>query len=342
MSKNAMSYEERAAGRIEDKTHTLYICPNAWGLRREFVNTETGETRLFRCNLWSCEYCGPRKVNEWRQCIAEAQPTLHLTLTKAGQTVEEAARALTTFMQALRRGSKGRGKNRVGYREAYPVEYFAVLEEHENFEEVGFHWHILIKGVDAIPYTEVIKPLWTSARHGKAENGWIRRVEHVRAIGYVTKYLTKDIFKSRKGVRLVEREALSLSMNEEGKLIYEVRKIQEEEESRARRIRYSKGFFPQPVKELRRRLFAPHEMEEQERAQGEEGKQIEKTLQPSSWVLREVAEPFETKEAYTHLLRKKLTRVVEDQMEQGKHLSFRVVNAWTFQRHQAERGKLYT
>jgi len=34
---------------------------------------------------------------------------MFIILSKAGKTVEEAARAFTTFLQYLRRGSKGRG-----------------------------------------------------------------------------------------------------------------------------------------------------------------------------------------------------------------------------------------
>ncbi len=60
------------------------------------------------CNRWDCLYCGPRKVDQWRQLVKAVEPTLLLALTKAGKTVEEAARALTTFLQYLRRGSKGR------------------------------------------------------------------------------------------------------------------------------------------------------------------------------------------------------------------------------------------
>jgi len=86
-----------------------------------------------------CLYCGPRIVDQWRQLVKEAAPTLFLTLTKAGKTVEEAARALTTFLQRLRRGSKGNGPNRVDVHEAYPIGYFVVLERrHSNFEENGF------------------------------------------------------------------------------------------------------------------------------------------------------------------------------------------------------------
>ncbi len=60
-----------------------------------------------RCNRWDCLYCGPRKVDIWRQWVKAAEPTLFLI--KAGKTVEEAAHALTTFLQYLCRGSKGKG-----------------------------------------------------------------------------------------------------------------------------------------------------------------------------------------------------------------------------------------
>ena len=89
---------------------TLLFCPNPWALRHVFINQDTGEVVRARCNRWDCLYCGPRKVDQWRQLVKAAEPTLFITLTKAGHTVEEASRALTTFLQYLRRGSKGRGQ----------------------------------------------------------------------------------------------------------------------------------------------------------------------------------------------------------------------------------------
>src|SRR5712691_2038470 len=114
-------------------------CPDLWALRHRFVNRETGEIVHARCDKWDCLYCGPRKVNQWRKLIAAVEPTLFVTLTKVGWTVEEAARVLTTVIQRLRRGFKSRDPERKGYREAYPIEYFAVLERHSDFEENGFH-----------------------------------------------------------------------------------------------------------------------------------------------------------------------------------------------------------
>src|SRR5437667_369196 len=103
------------------------------------------------CGSWSCLYCGPRKVDMWRQLVKEAEPTLFVTLTRVGKTLKEAARVLTTVLQYVRRGSKGRGKDKIGARPAYPIQVFAVLEEHSDVEHVGFHWHLLVKGVDFLP-----------------------------------------------------------------------------------------------------------------------------------------------------------------------------------------------
>src|SRR5438105_4291992 len=113
--------EEQANLAEKHQVETLLFCPNAWAIRHVFLNQETGEMLRARCNRWDCLYCGPRKVDQWRQLVKAAEPTLFVTLTKAGQTVEEAARALTTFLQYVRRGSKGRGPNHLGVREAYPI-----------------------------------------------------------------------------------------------------------------------------------------------------------------------------------------------------------------------------
>src|SRR5262249_50710079 len=146
-----------------------------------------------------------RKTDQWRQLIAAAEPVSHVVLSRAGLTVEESARALTTFIQYLRRGSKGRGKNHIGARQAYPIEYFAVLERHQNIEETGFHWHLLIKGVDFIEKAD-LDGAWKSATHGKNDFAFIQRVTNARAIGYVTKYLTKDLTRDEKGTRRKQQE----------------------------------------------------------------------------------------------------------------------------------------
>jgi hypothetical protein len=269
-----LSVEERAMLAEHYGADTLYYCKDAWALRRYWQNKRTGETQRARCNRWECAYCGPRKVNLWRELVRQAEPVLFLTLTKAGKTVEEARRALTTFMQALRRGSKGKGPNHKGAREAYPVEYFGVLERHSNFEENGFHWHLLLKGVDHIPYDEVIVPLWTSAVFGKDRQhlrkvyekdgqeireeryGWISRVRNNKAIGYVTKYLMKALSIEEKGKKEVKREKEVLVVEENGAHHVEKQVVTELITSKAHRVCYSRQFFPERVAELRQRLFA--------------------------------------------------------------------------------------
>ncbi|HZR44003.1 MAG TPA: hypothetical protein VFB12_28070 [Ktedonobacteraceae bacterium] len=266
-----LSLEEQADIAEKHKLDDLFYCKDAWAMKHHWVNEQTGEIQRARCNRWECLYCGPRKVDLWRQMVKQAEPTLFLTLTKAGKTVEQARRALTTFIQALRRGSKGKGPNRVGARLAYLIEYFAVLERHKDFERNGFHWHLLIKGVDHIPYKEVIKPLWMSATHYNPETGegaeiaHIERIRNSRAIGYVTKYLTKSVTLGERGKREVHRERLVSVVGEDGKIKGFEKQIETiEVTSKAHRICYSRQFFPDRVADLRKRLFAGLENETRE------------------------------------------------------------------------------
>ena len=357
------SLEEQADLAEKHGVETLLFCPNAWALRHRFTNQDTGETVRARCNRWDCLYCGPRKVDQWRQLVKAAEPTLFLTLTKAGQTVEEAARALTTFLQYLRRGSKGRGAERKGAREAYPVEYFAVLERHSNFEENGFHWHLLVKGVDFIPH-EILKEAWRSARHGIAYIVHVEAIRKPHVIGYVTKYLTKSLSRGEKGVRSEERQAKGFTIDDEGKVVEERHTYTVELVSKARRIRYSRHFFPEKVADLRARLFAeieqssmeqtekqsecegcqvhngkPLEQTSESASSSEEGQErnglpLETERQPvkrSSWVLVE-QEPFtQDIEEYKRRRREALLDALRD-IRAGRNLSRRVINIWAYQR----------
>src|SRR6266851_9464815 len=231
--------EEQADLAEKHGLETLLFCPDSWALRHVFINQDTGEVVRARCNRWDCLYCGPRKVDQWRQLVKAAEPTLFITLTKAGHTVEEASRALTTFLQFLRRGSKGRGPNHVGVREAYPIEYFGVLERHLNFDENGFHWHLLVKGLDFIPH-EVLKEAWRSARHGIAYIVDVQAIRKPHVIGYVTKYLTKSLSRGEKGIKYEEREIGVICQDEEGRVVEERHTYTVELVSKARRIRYSR------------------------------------------------------------------------------------------------------
>jgi hypothetical protein len=271
------------------EAETLLFCPDSWALRHRMIDRETGETRRARCNRWSCAHCGPRKVERWRRLIELAQPTLFVTLSRVGRTVEEAARVLTTVMQYLRRGSKGRGRGHVGARPAYPVEFFATLEEHSNVDEVGFHWHLLIVGVDHLPKQVLSDALRSATKHLYPGGSYIvdvRRVKNLRAVGYVTKYLTKDVHRKQRGTvqeqrrvqvpvyegvpgteytvgRMVCQEDGTVEMvmeqrhaayeskrDEQGGLVLREETREIERVSKAHRVRYSKQFFPAKTKDL--------------------------------------------------------------------------------------------
>lgn len=76
------SLDEQAALAEKHGLETLLFCPDSWALRHVFIDQETGETVRARCNRWDCLYCGPRKVDQWRQLVKAAEPTLFITLTK--------------------------------------------------------------------------------------------------------------------------------------------------------------------------------------------------------------------------------------------------------------------
>src|SRR6266568_4964078 len=234
---------------------TLLYCPDAWALRHRFINRDTGEVIRARCDNWKCLHCGPRKVDVWRQLVQAAEPTHFVTLTKVGWTLKEAARVLTTVLQYLRRGSKGRGPDRIGARPGYPIEFFAVLEEHRDFEHVGFHWHMLIKGVDYLP-KQVVSDALRSATKGRSYIVHVQAVRKAHAVGYVTKYLTKDITSDKRGVHELQREVVVPQVDEQGHLRQERVMRTVEVASKARRIRYSRQFFPASTADLRLRLFS--------------------------------------------------------------------------------------
>jgi hypothetical protein len=346
------SLDDQAEMAEQHGLETLLFCPDSWALRHNFVNQDTGEMARARCNRWDCLYCGPRKVDQWRLLVKEAAPTLFLTLTKAGKTVEEAARALTTFLQYVRRGSKGRGPHRKGAREAYPIEYFAVLERHSNFEENGFHWHLLVKGVEFIPH-EALKVAWSSARHGEADIVWIEAIHKPQVIGYVTKYLTKSLSSGEKGVRYEEHEMIGISLDDEGHVVEEHYTTTLEVVSKARRIRYSRHFFPEKVADLRARLFAELEQEAMEQTEGEaataststdEAGQEDSAVEDgafvvrSSWSLIEQAPFTQDIKEYRRRRRKALLERLIDLRAGQCHVSRRVISIWAYQR----RGSRWT
>lgn len=76
------SVEMQAELAEQHELDILFFCPDAWALRHRFINQETGEVVRARCGSWSCLYCGPRKVDMWRQLVKAAEPTLFVALTQ--------------------------------------------------------------------------------------------------------------------------------------------------------------------------------------------------------------------------------------------------------------------
>ena len=379
--------DEHLASIEEDERETLYICPNAWALRHRFVNRETGETIRARCDSWRCLYCGPRKVDLWRQLVRAAEPVLFVTLTKVGWTVEEASRVLTTVMQRLRRGYRSRDSERKGYRNSYQIEYFAVLERHTDFEENGFHWHLLVKGVDFLP-KNIVSDALRSATKGRSFIVDVQRIRNAKAIGYVTKYLTKEITNEEKGVRVQEREMITLGLepseetttvtyedengvlvsherpylyrvlfDEDGKPVEERKLCEVEVVSKARRIRYSRRFFPESVAALRARLFseikdngeigiddaavpappstdetvAPQPSSDSPLEEQEGGPDVQEEPTCSVWALVEIAPQTDSVEVYKLRKQQALREALEERRANGRRLNRRILSMWDYQ-----------
>src|SRR6266516_4554798 len=347
------SVEEHMALVVKHRLETLLFCCDRWGLRHRYINRDAGDVVRARCNRWQCLYCGPRKVDQWRQLVKLAEPTHFVTLTKVGWTIKEAARVYTTVLQYIRRGSKGYGPYHVGARPAYPIECFAVLEEHSDFEHVGFHWHLLVKGVDYLPKPVVSEAL-RSATKGRSYIVHVESVKKLHAVGYVTKYLTKEVTQEKRGMREQLREMVVYRLDDQGKLVAECTLQTVQVLSKAHRIRYTRHFFPASTADLRLRLFSelgdtseieidqgvstvPDLEEEVSQAQADEpeGKR-------AYWALYEI-EPFSQEiEDYRERRRSALVESMHD-LRSGKPMySRRVVSIWAYQRRLARTGRDYS
>ena len=95
----------------------------------------------------------------------------------------------------------------------------------------------------------------------------VQAIRKPHVIGYVTKYLTKSLSRGEKGVRHEEQEVRGISQNADGNVVEERHTYTVELVSRARRIRYSRHFFPEKVSDLRARLFAEIEQGSMEQAE---------------------------------------------------------------------------
>jgi hypothetical protein len=297
--------EESARERLADGTWRWFVCGHPWALRHRWVDRETGEVVPVRCGRWDCRHCGPRKVVTWLRLIEAVQPELFVTLTKAGRTLVEASRALTTFLQALRRGSKRAG------RPGYAVEYLAVPEQHRNG---WWHWHVLVKGVDFLPH-RVVSECWRSATRGRRQGVeaeereayvvYVERVRSARVASYVMKYLLKGVGWLR----------------------------------RVRRVRYSRRFFGEAGRRALLRWLLGQEAEQEQGQEGgqevvkeqeEDGGQESQRSGGSRWLLWEQVpgRALVSSMSYGLLLRERLSRQLERFRRGELRLSRRVLSIW--------------
>ena len=208
---------------------------------------------------------------------------------------------------------------------------------------------MLIKGVDYLP-KQVVSDALRSATKGRSYIVHVQAVRKAHAVGYVTKYLTKEITLDKRGVREVRREIVVPQVDEQGHLRQERIMQTVEVESRARRIRYSRHFFPESTADLRLRLFShledANEIEIDAAASADELGQCQEgqsgdvapleeethALKRSSWSLYE-HDPFSQDIAdYRERRRQALHESMLD-LRAGKHMySRRVLNVWAYQR----------
>ena len=81
---------------------TLLFCPDSWALRHVFINQNTGEVVRARCNRWDCLYCGPRKVDQWRQLVKGADFIPHEVLKEAWRSARHGV-AYIVHVEAIRK-----------------------------------------------------------------------------------------------------------------------------------------------------------------------------------------------------------------------------------------------
>jgi len=148
--------------------------------RWEWLCTDTGEVRPFRCHRWNCPTCAPLLADRWSRIIAEAHPQRHVVLTALGPDPVTARTRLRNITKALRRGEAH------GFpRRPRSWQYFCALE---GREAPGFHAHLLQSG-DSVPQRSLSD---LAARYGAGRVAWIKSLQgdHLRrARLYVAKHL---------------------------------------------------------------------------------------------------------------------------------------------------------
>jgi hypothetical protein len=99
----------------------------------------------------------------------------------------------------------------------------------------------------------------------------IERIRNARAIGYVTRYLTKSVAVGERGIKEVQRERLVIVEDEQGQThTHSSRRLPKRLPVRRIVSAIRAIFFPEKVSELRAQLFAGLENETMEQAASED------------------------------------------------------------------------
>ena len=143
---------------------------------RAFFHPSTGEVRAIPCGSWSCHVCAPAKAHRLGLVAAAADPERFITLSRVGDSLQDALTRLRTLSRSLRRAGRG-------------WEYLCVPESHKS---AGWHLHLLQRG-SFIPQREL------SRRAASAGMGSVVWITAVREPAQVARYLVKYMVKSDAG-----------------------------------------------------------------------------------------------------------------------------------------------
>lgn len=142
-----------------------------------WLNIETGETRPYRCNRWTCPDCRPQRRAFWVGRILSARPERHVVFTSLPDDPDRLRAALAHIIQAIRRAE-------------VRWSYMATTQRTQRGDP---HVHMLQRG-DYLPVRKLSR---IAAAHGAGPIVWIRAVDYAqdgssRAVAlYVTRHLLR-------------------------------------------------------------------------------------------------------------------------------------------------------
>ena len=166
-----------------------------WTVKGISVDAKWQKFVRLNCKSWDCKYCGPRRAKRYRRSIAawaeKHRLNRFVTLTLDPKKLKEGEDS-TKYLN--RTFAKLRSVLHRRYGKA--LSYIRVLEYQKNGTA---HFHLLLNQFIDI---EWLRERWQAV--GGGWNVWIKLITIRRVVGYVTKYLTKDLLLSApKGSRRV-------------------------------------------------------------------------------------------------------------------------------------------